>query len=98
MARKKKTEEPVATPTVTKEEPVLQEAPKTIESPMLQVVTYNEVYLRAKPLLDNSNKNLVDKMVKGRVYDVSAVINFSIKKMYRLKEGYYVIADEVKIV
>lgn len=93
MARKKKiVEEPV----VTTEAVV--EKPKTIETPVLQVTTQNEVYLRAKPLLDNNNKNLVDKMVKGRIYDVTAVINFSIKKMYRLKEGYYVIADEVKIV
>jgi hypothetical protein len=37
-------------------------------------------------------------MIKGKVYDVAAEINFSIRKMYRLKEGYYVIADEVKIV
>lgn len=97
MARKKKTEEPVVE-TIVKEEPVLQEVPKTVETPIFQVVAYNEVYLRVKPLLDNTNKNLAGKMVKGRVYDVSAVINFSIKKMYRLTSGHYVIADEVKIV
>lgn len=71
---------------------------KIIESPIFQIVTYNEVYLRAKPLLDNNNKNLVDRMIKGRIYDVTSVINFSVKKMYRLKNGRYVIADEVKIV
>jgi hypothetical protein len=72
--------------------------PETKETTIFQIVTHNEVYLRAKPFLDNNNKNLVDKMIKGKVYDVISVINFSIKKMYRLKEGYYVIADEVKIV
>ncbi len=97
MARKKKevVQEPVVETVI---EPVIEEKVKIKETPILQVVTYNEVYLRAKPLLDNSNKNLVDKMIKGKVYDVAAEINFSIRKMYRLKEGYYVIADEVKIV
>jgi Holliday junction resolvase RusA-like endonuclease len=96
MARKKK--ETVQEPVVETVEPVIEEKVKTTETPVLQVVTYNEVYLRAKPLLDNTNKNLVDKMIKGKIYDVTSVINFSIRKMYRLKEGYYVIADEVKIV
>lgn len=97
MAKKKKeiVQEQIVETVV---EPVIKEKVKTTETPMFQVVTYNEVYLRAKPLLDNSNKNLVDRMIKGKVYDVAAVINFSVKKMYRLKEGRYVIADEVKIV
>ena len=100
MARKKKetVQEQVIETTKTTIEPIVKQKIQTTETPIFQVVTYNEVYLRAKPLLDNSNKNLVDKMIKGRVYDVTAVINFSIKKMYRLKKGLYVIADEVKIV
>ena len=98
MARKKKETAQESTVETVITEPVIKEKIKTKATPMLQIVTYNEVYLRAKPLLNNTNKNLVDKMVKGRIYDVTAIINFSIRKMYRLKEGYYVIADEVKIV
>ena len=79
-------------------ETTIRQKAKTVETPILQVVTYDDVYLRAKPLLDNTNKNIVGKMVKGKVYDVAVVITFSVKKMYRLKEGQYVIADEVKIV
>ena len=90
MARKKKETEQVIE---TVKEKVVNKV-NTTESPIFQIVTYNEVYLRAKPLLDNSNKNLVDRMIKGRVYDVVSVISFSVKKMYRLKNGRYVIADE----
>ena len=89
MARKKKE---------ATTETVIKQKTKTVETPVIRVVTYNEVYLRTKPFLNNDNKILAGKMVKGRVYDVATVINFSVKKMYRLKEGYYVIADEVKIV
>lgn len=95
MARKKK--EVIVEP-VVENVTVPKEETKIIETPVLRVVTYDEVYLRTKPFLDNNNKNLAGKMTKGKVYDVSSVIDFSVKKMYRLKEGYYVIADEVKIV
>ena len=97
MARKKKevVQEPVVEVVI---KPAIKEKVKTKETPILQIITHNEVYLRAKPLLDNNNKNLIGKMIKGKVYDVDSEINFSIKKMYHLKEGCYVIADEVKIV
>lgn len=96
MTKKKK--ETVQEPITKTVKPIIENKIETSETPMFQIVTYSEVYLRAKPLLDNNNKNLIDRMVKGKIYDVISVIHFSVKKMYYLKEGYYVIADEVKIV
>jgi hypothetical protein len=91
MARKKKE--------ITTEDIVVKESISELKDKIaktIQVVTHNDVYFRTKPFLND--KYLAGKMVKGKIYDVKLVINFSIKKMYLLKEGYYVIADEVKIV
>ena len=111
MARRKKeqsvtevTTDKVVTETKNKKEYVKPEikeikVPKMKEAIMFYVSTQkDEVYFRHKPLLNNDNKNLAGKMIKGQVYAVTAEINFSVKKMYRLKEGYYVIADDVKII
>lgn len=90
--RKKETPAPVTEKVELKKEKT--GINKTVEKPVFQVVTYEDVYLRRKPFVTNDNKVLAGKMNKGQIYDVMAEINFSVKKMYRLKEGYYIIADE----
>jgi hypothetical protein len=88
MGRKKKEQ------SITETKAKVNQKSTTTENIMFHVVAEtNNAYLRRKPLLEDNNKILAGRMVKGQIYDVVAEIDFAVRKMYRLKEGYYVIAD-----
>lgn len=92
MPRKKKTVEPVATEIT---ETIKEEENKII-------VNTKEVYLfQITALTGNTKlykypteKNSQGKLKKGEVCNVVCEINYTPVKMYKLDNGYYVIADQ----
>ena len=92
MPRKKKTDEPVTTKIT---ETIKEEENKII-------VNTKEIYLfQITALTGNTklykyptDKNPQGKLKKGEVCNVVCEINYTPIKMYKLDNGYYVIADQ----
>lgn len=54
----------------------------------------NDIKLRKYPNVKDASSNIQGKMTPGKTYKVVAVIEYTPIKMYKLDNGYYIIADQ----
>lgn len=100
MARKKTQEtKKEVVKEVIKEEVKEKKVITTKPTPMFNIKASSDVKLRKYPNLKDTSENIQGKMLAGKTYRVIAIIDYTPIKMYKLDNGYYVIADQnIKII
>ena len=93
MGRKKKVEEELVVTNIEEQQKEIKVLTKEINLFSIKAITEN-ARLRKLPSIKDSSDNIQGKLKKGEICAVTCELNYTPVKMYRLSNGYYVIADQ----
>lgn len=69
------------------------------EAGLFSVKAIGDVKLRKLPSMKDTADNIQGKMLKNKIYKVMATIDYTPMKMYKLENGFYIIADQnIKVI